>query len=252
MNQYLLYAWLIGGVLAIIALIFILIFFGSLMWLQSRIWLLAKKGFYQIRHIREDKVEKYYYLRISDGKYDFEQGVYISEKDSVTRMESIINKFDYNLLSKKKDTELNAVERETLKFLMSIKNSKVVDITTLSWGIPTVTYYGNNPNPINYSDIKKLHDAKNISALIKRIIMTKEWKLVRMVLILCAIALVAWVALGFLGYNMINGLQSKLNSCQSDLNVTSNKLINQLNMTLDSAVQALAQRQANPNGVTLP
>lgn len=251
MNQYILYAWLIGGVISTLILVFIFMFFGSLMWLQSRVWLLAKRGFYQIRHIREDKVEKYYYLRVSDGKYDFDGGVYIAEKDSLTRMEKIIGKFDYRLLSRKKEAELDAVEKEVLKFLLSIKNSKVVDITTLSWGIPTVTYYGNNPNPVNYADMKKLHDAKNISALIKRIIMTKEWKLVRLVLILCSIAIVAWMILGFLSYGLVNNLQAKLGACEISLNDTNNRLYYQMNNTIENGIRALAQRQEGGTTVTI-
>jgi hypothetical protein len=82
-------------------------------------------------------------------------------------------------------------------FLKNVKESKTMDITTLSWGIPTITYYANIPNPVNVKDMKKVYDAKNISAMIKRILMTKEWKLVRMVLILCGIIMVCLVILGF-------------------------------------------------------
>lgn len=236
MNTYILMTWLIAGSVAMLLLVLFLIFFGSVIWLQMRVWILARKGYYQIRHIREDKVEKYYYLRVVDGKYEFDKGVYIAQKDGITKTENVLNKFDYNLLSNKPETELNALEKEVLKFLIGLKNSKVMDITTLSWGIPTVTYYGNNPNPINYSEMKKLHDAKNISALIKRIIMTKEWKLVRIVLMLCVIALGLWVVLGFLDYNFVSGLQKQLDTCHTQLNVTQYEYLRFMNKTLEEAL----------------
>ncbi len=198
MDQALFLGLFAFGMIAIIFLTGILIIFGRLIWLQMRIWLLAKKGFTQIRHIREDKAEKYYYIRLKDGKYEFDKGIYIAQRDTTTRPASLLNKMDYELLSKKPEKERSAEEIQLYQFLDGIRNSKVMDITTLSWGIPTISYFGNNPNPVNYSDIKKLYDAKNISALIKRILLTKEWKLVRMVLILCAIALFLWVVLGFI------------------------------------------------------
>jgi hypothetical protein len=153
----------------------------------------------------------------------------MEQKDVKTKVKTILAPLDYNLLKKKEEASLTAEDKQILHFLKSIEDSKVMDITTLSWGIPTITYYGNNPNPVNVKDIKKVYDSKNIAAMIKRIIMTKEWKLVKLVLILCAIALVLWVILGFLDYGLMNKSTTNLGNCLSQLNTTSIKYQELLN-----------------------
>jgi hypothetical protein len=223
---------LILGIIGIISLVFLvlgLIMFGKLIKHQSKIWLMAKKGYTQIRHIREDMNENYFFLRIRNDHFSFDDGIYMEQKDVKTKVKTILAPLDYNLLKKKEEASLTAEDKQILRFLKSIEDSKVMDITTLSWGIPTITYYGNNPNPVNVKDIKKVYDSKNIAAMIKRIIMTKEWKLVKLVLILCAIALVLWVILGFLDYGLMNKSTTNLGNCLSQLNTTSIKYQELLN-----------------------
>lgn len=232
---------LILGVVGIVCMIFFvfgLVVFGRLIKHQSKLWLLAKKGYTQIRHIKEDMTEKYYFLRIKDEHYTFDNGIYMEQKDIRTKTKTILAPFDYKILKEKPDSDCTPEELEAKKFclgvqdfLKSVKDSKVMDITTLSWGIPTITYYANNPNPVNVKEIKKIYDAKNIAALIKRILMTKEWKLVRMVLILCCIALFLWVILGFLDYGLMNKAADNLGNCMNQLNVTYTKYTELLNST---------------------
>jgi hypothetical protein len=91
---------------------------------------------------------------------------------------------------------------------------------------------------VNFREIKKVYDAKNIAAMIKRLLMTKEWKLVRMVLILCMIALFLWVVLGFLSYSLIKTNTGNLANCQAILNQTLTNYNVMFNKTLTEAVSA--------------
>ncbi len=221
----------IVGIISFVFLVFGIMFFGRLVKHQTKIWLLAKRGYTQIRHIKEDMTEKYYFLRIKNEHYAFEDGIYMEQKDVRTKGKTILAPLDYDLLSKRDDKFLNAEEKQIKGFLQSIKDSKVMDITTLSWGLPTITYYANNPNPVNVKDTKKIYDAKNIAAMIKRIIMTKEWKLVKMVLLLCLLAIGLFIILGFLDYGVAAKNTANLNMCLNNLNVTYEKYSQLLNST---------------------
>lgn len=224
------------GIISMVLLFFGLIFFGRLVKHQSKIWLLARRGYTQIRHIKEDMTEKYYFLRIRNDHFSFDDGIYMEQKDTKTKGKNILAPLDYGLLSRTDDVNLSAEEKQIKGFLQSIKDSKVMDITTLSWGIPTITYFANNPNPVNVKEMHKVYDAKNIAAMIKRILMTKEWKLVRMVLILCVIALGLYVILGFLNYGLIHKSSENLGNCLTQLNVTSTKYTELLNTTRSMSV----------------
>lgn len=226
------------GIVSFVILAALLIFFGRLIKHQFKIWTLAKKGYTQIRHIKEDMTEKYYFLKIRDDHFTFDQGIYMEQKDIRTKTNSILAKYDANLLKDKPDKDCSVEEMEVKrfcagiqKFLQSVKDSQTMDITTLSWGIPTITYYGNNPNPINVKEIKKVYDAKNIAALIKRILMTKEWKLVRLALIVAMIAIGLWVILGFLDYSIWSKGAANLHNCLGQLNATYTKYTELLNST---------------------
>jgi hypothetical protein len=219
----------IVGIISLVILIFVLFAFGRIIKHQFKIWTLAKKGYTQIRHVKEDMTEKYYFLRIKNEHFDFDKGIYMEQKDIKTKTATILAPLDYKLLSSKPDESLSAEEVQIKKFLRGIEDSKVMDITTLSWGIPTLTYFGNNPNPVNIKDVKKVYDAKNIAALIKRILMTKEWKLVRIALIVAMISLGLWVVLGFLDYGLATKNANNLNLCINQLNATSIKYQELLN-----------------------
>ena len=229
-------ALLITGMVSFVLLLGILIFFGKLIKHQMKIWLLRNKGYIQVRHIRDDMNEDNYFIRIKDDHYDIAGGIYLDQKDTKTKSHDILAKFDYQLLSKKRFEELDALEKQIMDFFSGIKNNKLMDIKTLSWGIPTVTYFGTSPNPVNYRDIKKVYDAKNIAALIKRLLMTKEWKLVRMVLILCCIAIGGLLVLGFVDYQVMSDSAKNLKFCQAMLNESTTRWMVMFNNTIVPAM----------------
>jgi len=225
---------IIGVVSFVISIIFIivLVFFGKLLKHQTKIWALAKKGYVQIRHIREDMNEDKYFIRIKDDHYKFNDGIYMEQKDVKTNAHTILPVFDYELLSKKKESELNALELQLKNFFEGINKSKIMDIKSLEWGIPTLTYFGNNPNPINFRDIKKVYDAKNIASMMKRIIMTKEWKLVRMVLYIATASILLSLILGYLNYHVMNLNSQSLSECLYMLNTSNTQYTNLVNNTM--------------------
>jgi hypothetical protein len=239
---YIISGWQLGigivGFISLIVLVVGLFFFGKLIWHKTKIAAMAKRGFTQVRHIREDMVENYYFIRIKDDHYDFDGGIYMEQKDVKTKTRSLLAKLDYRMLSRKTDEQFTAEEDQIRAFLKSLENYQVMDITTLSWGIPTITYYGNNPNPINPKDVHKVYDAKNIAAMIKRLLLTKEWKLVKMVLYLCAIAIVLWIVLGFLDYGLASSNAKNLAECINNWNSTQSKYEILLNTTKVVAQQS--------------
>lgn len=219
------------GIIGAVVLVILVFMFGKIMKHQWKLWLFAKRGYTQIRHVREDMVENYYFLRIKNEHFNFNGGIYMEQKDVKTKTKSILAPLDYKQLSKKPVDQLTADEKQILSFLKSIEDSKVMDITTLSWGIPTITYFGNNPNPVNIKEIKKVYDAKNIAAMIKRILMTKEWKFVRMVLILCLVSMGLWLVLAGLDYGVSKKASENLGLCLNMLNQTTVKYNQLLNET---------------------
>lgn len=236
MNIYTFMGLIIIGAISFVLLVAILIFFGRLIKHQIKIWLLRNKGYVQVRHVRDDMSEDYYFIRIRDDHFDVAGGIYLDQKDTKTKSESILAKFDYALVSKKKPEEMDALEKQIKSFFDGIKDNKLMDIKTLSWGIPTITYFGSSPNPVNFKDIKKVYDAKNIAAMIKRILMTKEWKLVRLVLILASIALVGLLILGFLDYKVMADANTNLRVCQSMLNESNTRFYVMFNNTVVPAM----------------
>jgi len=218
MDAWVLMLMLIVGMVSFVILIAITLFFGRLIKHQFKIWMLRNKGFIQVRHIRDDMNEDYYFIRFKNDHFDFSQGIYMYQRDTKSKTDSILTPVDPGLLSKKPADEMSAGEKELKRFIDAIKDSKIMDIKTLPWGIPTITYFGQNPNPINFRDVKKVYDAKNIAAVMKRLLMTKEWKLVRIALIVGCVASVGLLILGFADYKLVSDGQAELRTCQLMLN----------------------------------
>lgn len=221
----------VAGIVSLVLFIFVCIFFGRLIKHQWKVWLFAKRGYTQIRHVREDKTERYFFLRIKDEHYDFDSGIHMEQLDTRTKTKNILAELPKDLLSDKPEKVLSAEDIQIKTFLDRIRNSKVMDINTLSWGIPTITYYGDNPNPVNYGDIHSIYSAKNIACMIKRIMMTKEWKLVRMALIVGMIGIGLSVIIGFLDWSMINKANENLAVCLANWNSTQAQYTELLNTT---------------------
>ena len=158
--------------MSLILLIFILIFFGNVIWLQFRIWILAKRGYHVVEHIGEDNVRRFYYMRPKDQHFDINDGFMLFMPDSITKQQGILKKFDKRLLFdghripqevfekldlKQKETYLKLYEadkKEAKEYYDAVNNLHYyVDAVTLRYGIPTVTYVGTSSEPVNFKTL---------------------------------------------------------------------------------------------------
>lgn len=218
-----------------LVLIFGLFLFGKLIWFQLRVWMLARRGFHAVEHIGEDNVRRYFYLRPKDSSFEFDKGVYILQKDALTKTGSILQKVNSDLYKGKNEAEQKEIDG-LLERMHKLRYNP--DVVTLRWGIPTISYYGNDPNPINFKERKKLYDSKNIAALIQRIMLTKEWKLVRLVLIIAACGIILSLILGGLYWNNSVGKDGIIKDCIRQINESNNRYISLLNQTITTRTQS--------------
>ena len=204
MNQLTVMLWLGLGTVSFIMVIVLIAFFGRLMSLQFKIWLLAKKGYHQVEHIGLNKVRTYYYLRPKDNKFDFKSGFYLHIPETVTKVSEVIPKIPKDLVMKKLDDP--GADTAQFKALSDKINSLNynMDAVSLRWGIPTITYVGNDPNPVLFGEHEKVYGAQVIRDIYIRLLATQQYKKLEKLIVIGVIALafigVALVLL-YLGYN---------------------------------------------------
>ena len=231
-------AILLGG-FSFIALIVFLIMFGKLLNLQMRVWLLAKKGYVQVENIGEDKVRRYYYLRPKNNKFDIDSGFYIFFPETITKTTKIMKRIDPKFLVKnphyydelfdrlpekekanfKKQVEMEKEQyKELYEYVSRLQYS--VDATTLRWGIPTVTYYGTNPDPILFSDREKVHDAGVLNDMYLRILLTQKWNMLKKWMIITGIAFCIIAIVMVLIFVTFSKESKQVSACISGMNTT--------------------------------
>jgi hypothetical protein len=215
------------------ALILIAILFGRLIKLQFKYWLLAKQGYHKVEHMGIDKVVRTFFLRPKDDHFEFENGIYFQQKDAYMKSsKEVIFPPEKDLTSKSDDTKLTAEEKELLKLFKQIGKLKYdSDSVFLQWGIPTIYYVGNDPNPLNPSDRKKVYDSKVMFAYIKRLLLEKEWKFVKRVLTLTIIGFGLALILGYLSWGNSSKFAETSASCLQMLNTSQHELVSCLNIT---------------------
>jgi len=225
-------------------------FFGRLIWLQMRIWLLAKRGYQQIEIIGKDNVRHYFYLRPMGDKFDINDGFYMFKPDTMTKVPHLLQRMNKNLASKfpdldekilknLKDKEVDMVmerykaeKEEYMRLVEKVDMLKYkIDVVTLRWGIPTLTYYGDNPEPIDFKEPKKIYDAKVLKGVYLRILLTqrynefKKW-IMWGVIALCVIAVVLVIY-----YFLFKSNATTISQCMTNLNFTNGQLVQCMNQT---------------------
>jgi hypothetical protein len=250
MNIYTVYIFIIVAVLHAVFFWFMVFFFGRLSWLQMRIWLLAKRGYIQVENIGEDKVRRYYYLRPKNNKFDLKGGFYLFFSETITKTTGILKRIDHDLLLKNPSYYDNLFDRlpkgEQDNFKRRVEAEKKqykelhdyvskliysVDAVTLRWGIPTITYYGTDPNPIMFSDRKKVYDAGVLNDMYLRILLTQKYSVFRKWMIFTVLALGIIAIALILLFSLMRGQANTIKICQQNLNSTYGQLVNCINST---------------------
>lgn len=254
MVNYFLYGFIFVGIVSLILLIFILIFFGNVIWLQFRIWILAKRGYHVVEHIGEDNVRRFYYMRPKDQHFDINDGFMLFMPDSITKQQGILKKFDKRLLfdghripqevfeklsQKQKETYLKLYEadkKEAKEYYDSVNNLHYyVDAVTLRYGIPTVTYVGTSSEPVNFKTLHKTYDAKTLKDLYLRILLTQKYGIFKKIMIIAILVMSATAIILFMYYLYMSGLSGNyhtdITTCISNWNATQNSLLRCVNET---------------------
>ena len=227
------------GMVSFVLLIITYALFFRIIWLQLRIFMLAKRGFHLVEHIGEDRVRRYFYLRPNGDKFDFNNGYYIFIPDSSTKMSELMIKPNRRLTENQfiNDVELakrvNPKEKEKYikdckaeyqkycKIYDALTNLKYsVDAVTLRWGIPTITYYGNQADPIKFQKKQKTYDAKILKDLYLRILLTQKFKEFQKWIKIAALSLLIIGILMFIYVLLLSDSIGSVNSCLELVNQT--------------------------------
>lgn len=273
--------WLVISSVITIIFGFVVVLFGKLMWLQFRVWLLARRGFHLVEHIGTDKVRRYFYLRPRDNKFDFNKGFYLHIPETTTKAGELIKgvpkSFKISRLDKVKvsgkelsrfdelissiesdlvDLRVGSDKYDKLKALLvktrvgrdklleevdegeykrleeSITKFKYsVDAVTLRWGIPVITYVGNDPNPILFSERDKVYGAPVIRDVYIRLLATQKYGEFNKWIRIGVVALFLVVVVLAVYYFLLSSSASNLTVCQVSLDAVNNDLLVCVNKT---------------------
>lgn len=244
-------AWLFG-------VLFVLtwLFFGKLIRLQIKRWIFASKGYVEIEHISPTKVRNYFIMRPTDKKFEIDSGFYHYISECITRKGDIIKKIDKDMLAKDfqiEESELEGMtEKEKEKYLNDAKAqwkelqglSKLIsglkydpELLNRKMGMPVITYYGDNPDPLNPADRDKYYGAGVIRDMYLRLLLTQRYKdfmtFVTIGLILVGIIMIANVGM----YYVHNQSAQNANACWTLFNQTQNNYMDLVNKTMLAKMQ---------------
>jgi hypothetical protein len=231
--------------------------FGKLIRLQIKRWLMASKGYVEVEHISATKVRNYFIMRPNNNKFDIEDGFFHYIPECVTRKGDILRKFDKSFLSKMPEIDpsdiegLNDKEKEEyllrvtaewneLKGLYKVISGIKYDPQLLNrkFGMPVITYYGDNPDPINPSDRTKSYGSGVIKDMYLRLLLTQRFKDFQMIIIVLVVSWVV-VAIALVGLWQVNkGTADSLGKCIDMLNVSETHLFDLMNQTIKQTAQS--------------
>lgn len=235
------------------------IFFGRLIKLQVKRWVLASRGYVEVEHISPTNVRNYFILRPRDSKFDLSGGFYHYIPETLTRKGVLIKKFDNALLSKSEpDVDLRDLDglsdnekEEYLRKLraewLELKNLFNVisrlnydpERLTRKMGMPVITYYGDNPDPINFADREKVYGSGVIKDMYLRLLLTQRYKDFRLFLIIGLVSIVLF-ALASIGLYSLHASDTvNFGRCVALLNESTNKYLDILNQTIQANNQVV-------------
>ena len=248
---WLVYAW---GFISLMAIMILLFLFGKFMVLQTRIWLLAKRGYHCVEIIGSDRVRRYYYMRPKDDHFDVNAGFFLYMPDTITKQTAILQSAKKALTSDKDPISqailekldkrqreeylrlFNEQKEEARKYFESVNNLHYhIDAVTLRWGIPTITYVGDSSEPVNYKEKEVKYSAKTLKDLYLRILLTQKYGIFRTLMIVAVITMIAVAGVLIIYYMFFSGQAKNYNNqitmCITNWNITQRQLVECVNVT---------------------
>jgi hypothetical protein len=233
------------GIVSIVLLIVIMLFFGTLIKTQFRRWRLARKGYIEVEHISETNLRQYMIMKPSDKSFDFFEGFFLYDSEAVTRGErNVLKNYDRKEIEEAitiSEQELNEIPDDKKK--AKIREIKALyktfnklkfnkEALTFRYGMPIISYYGDKPEPVMFRDLKRNYSSTFIKDMYLRLLLTQRYndfkKFITFGLIIAGV--VGLALLGILYY--LKGLTADLQVCHNILNTTLNHYEALVNQTI--------------------
>ena len=137
------------------------------------------------------------------------------------------------------DTINRMAEWEELKGLYKVISGIKYDPQLLNrkFGMPVITYYGDNPDPMNFSERSKSYGSGVIKDMYLRLLLTQRYKDFQLII---AVLLVSWVivAVALVGlWQVLKGNSESLNTCLTLLNTSESNMASWVNISLSAKMQ---------------
>ena len=244
------------------AIIFFVLFimtwivFGKLIWLQLKRWIMASKGYVEVEHISPTKVRNYFLMKPVENRFDFSDGFYHYLPECITRKGDILNKYDKSFLSKipeikpeelvgMSDKEQEEYKRRVLAEWNEMRNLyKVISnmnydpqLLNRKFGMPIITYYGDNPDPLNPEKRDKAYGSGVIKDMYLRLLLTQRYKDFKLIIGVMLIALVIIAISNFGFWQNSKSLIQANKECLAMLNTSNNAMVDLLNQTIQAKAQ---------------
>ena len=235
------------GIISLILLIAIWIFFGHLIRLQFRRWRLARKGYIEIEHISETNLRQYIIMKPSNNSLYFFEGFFLYDSEAVTRGERTILK-DYSRKEIEEAINISEDELRTIPMPDEERRKRFKEIKSLykrfnklkfnkealtfRYGMPIISYYGDKPEPVMFRDLKRNYSSTFIKDMYLRLLLTQRYqdfkKFITFGLIIGGV--IGLALLGILFY--LKGLALDVKVCHEILNNTLNHYEDLVNQTI--------------------
>lgn len=244
------------GVISFIALIAIWTFFGKLIKVQFQRWTLGRKGYVEIEHVSETNLRDYFIMRPKENKFDVLDGFYHYIPEAITRGGDVLKKYSPDFVNKLSTMDPKEVEslpegeqkefakRMRAEYEQFKKASETINklnfrtkAVTWKFGMPIITYYGDNPDPVLFSNRDKSYGAGVIRDMYLRLLLTQRYKDFKFIIsvMLIAFFIIAIANFGF--WKLLQSSNVELSMCHSMLNKTQDGLLDLMNRTIPRVVQ---------------
>jgi len=258
MASFGLFAFFFFSSLILFVIVFLtFLIFGRLIKLQFKRWFLGSKGYVEVEHVSSTKVRNYFIMKPTNNKFNLDDGFYHYISECITRKGDVMRKVDKSFLSKMPEfepSELDGLsdkeqkeykervisEWNELKNLVKVISNLKYDPEHLSRkiGMPVITYYGDNPDPINFASREKAYGSGVIKDMYLRLLLTQRYKDFQFMLM---VLLISWVvsAVAMFGLWRVHlSDATTIKSCFDALNVSNTRWMDLANATAQASVQS--------------